>query len=185
MVTGSWARGYSGAPRDAVTAVTQAVHIVPFSLGHFRENERASIAATWDAIYRMFPDLRSRINFGANDINDTRNVMTMDRDLHANFGEFHFCFLATERPNRYRIKRYRVTPASAFLLPEYVELTTHSGSDPLPSPELLRLHAAVAQVLHASGLARFIDDVHEDRDMIRCLAEDGSTPISRLLLAVS
>jgi hypothetical protein len=40
--------------------------------------KRVSIATTWDAIYRMFPDIRSRINFGANDINDTRNVMTMD-----------------------------------------------------------------------------------------------------------
>jgi len=55
----------------------------------------------------------------------------------------------------------------------------------LPSPELLRLHAAVARVLHNSGLARFIDDVHEDRDMTHGLAGDGSTPISRLLLAVS
>ena len=41
----------------------------------------------------MFPDIRSRINFGANDINDTRNTMTMDRILHAEFGEFRFCFL--------------------------------------------------------------------------------------------
>jgi len=72
-----------------------------------------------------------------------------------------------------------------LFLPEYVEFTAHSGLYELPSPELLRLHAAVAQVLHASGLARFIDDVHEDRDMICGLAEDGSTPISRLLLAVS
>jgi hypothetical protein len=54
-----------------------------------------SIATTWDAIYQMFPDIRSRINFGANDINDTRNVMTMARALHADFGEFRFCFLAT------------------------------------------------------------------------------------------
>jgi len=185
MVTGSWARGYRDAPEDAVTAITQAVHIVPFSLGHFNENQKTSTATTWDAIYRMFPSIRSRINFRANDINDTRNVMTMDRDLHANFGEFHFCFVATETSNRYKIKRYNVTPIVRLALPEYVEFTAHSGLHELPSPELLRLHAAVAQVLHASGLARYIDDVHEDRDMIRCLAEDGSTPISRLLLAVS
>ena len=43
----------------------------------------------------MFPDIRSRINFIANDINDTRNVMTMDRGLHEDFGEFRFCLLAT------------------------------------------------------------------------------------------
>ena len=88
------------------------------------------------------------------------------------------------RPNCYKIKRYKVSYAIRAVLPEYVEFTAHSGLLELPSPELLRLHAAVAQVLHASGLARLIDDVHEDRNMIRCLAEDGSTPISKLLLAV-
>ena len=48
----------------------------------------SSIAMTWDAIYRLFPDIRSRINFSANGINDTQNVMTMDRILHEDFGEF-------------------------------------------------------------------------------------------------
>ena len=43
----------------------------------------------------MFPDIRSRINFSTNDINDTRNVMTMIRELHNDFGDFRFCFLAT------------------------------------------------------------------------------------------
>jgi hypothetical protein len=57
-----------------------------------------SIATTWDAIYRMLPDIRGRINFGASDINDTRNVMTMTQELHADFGEFRFCFLATLQP---------------------------------------------------------------------------------------
>jgi len=185
MVTGAWAEEYSDVPEDAATTPTQAVHIVPFSLGHFSENQRTSTATTWDAIYHMFPDIRNRINFGGNDINDTRNVMTMARILHADFGEFRFCFVATETPNCYKIKRYKVSLGLAALLPEYVEFTPHSGLHELPSPELLRLHAAVAQVLHASGLVRYIDVVHEDRDMIRCLAEDGSTPISRLLLAVS
>ena len=85
--------------------------------------------------------------------------------------------------NRYKIKRYKVS-LGLRPLPEYVEFTSHSGLHQLPSPEILHLHAAVAQVLHVSGLARLIDDVHEDRNMIRCLAEDGSTPISKLLLAV-
>jgi hypothetical protein len=39
MVTGYWAEDYSGAPEDAVKTVTQAVHIVPFSLGNFNENQ--------------------------------------------------------------------------------------------------------------------------------------------------
>ena len=71
------------------------------------------------------------------------------------------------------------------MLPDYVEFTAHSGLHRLPSPELLKLHAAVAQVLNTSGLGQLIDDVSEDRELIRALAEDGSTPISRLLLSVS
>jgi hypothetical protein len=39
MVTGYWAEEYSGAPEDAVKTATQAVHIVPFSLGNFNENQ--------------------------------------------------------------------------------------------------------------------------------------------------
>jgi hypothetical protein len=38
MVTGARAEGYPGAPEDAQTTLTQVVHIVPFSLGHFNEN---------------------------------------------------------------------------------------------------------------------------------------------------
>ena len=72
-----------------------------------------------------------------------------------------------------------------LVLPEYVYFTAHSGLHPLPSPELLRLHAAFAHVLNSSGLAQFIDDVRKDREMIPCLAEDGSTPISKLLLVAS
>lgn len=39
MVTGTWAEEYSGAPEGARTTPTQAIHIVPFSLGHFSENQ--------------------------------------------------------------------------------------------------------------------------------------------------
>ena len=39
MVTGRWAEEYPGVPKDAWAAATQAVHIVPFSLGHFSENQ--------------------------------------------------------------------------------------------------------------------------------------------------
>jgi len=39
MVTGAWAEEYSGAPEDAQTTPTQAVHILPFSLGSFGENQ--------------------------------------------------------------------------------------------------------------------------------------------------
>jgi hypothetical protein len=85
MVTGFW--DGDNAPAGVLTTPTQAVHIVPFSL--------ANISVTWDAIYRMFPDIRSRINFSANSINETCNVMTMSQSLHDTFCKFGFCFIAT------------------------------------------------------------------------------------------
>ncbi|KAA8903642.1 hypothetical protein FN846DRAFT_891052 [Sphaerosporella brunnea] len=171
-------------PADERSIRTQAVHIIPFSLGDFGEAQRRSISTSWDAIYRMFPDIRSRINFSANSINETRNVMTMSENLHPTFGEFGFCFIETERPNHYRIEKHQVTWGVGRDLPEYVTFTAHSGFHELPSPELLRIHAAITRVLHASGLAEAIDGMLRERQMLRCFAEDGSTPVSRLFLGV-
>ena len=70
------------------------------------------------------------------------------------------------------------------ILPEYVTFTAHSGLYELPSPQLLRLHAAVAGVLFASELGEYMNEMIEDRDEIRVFAEDGSTPVPSLLLAV-
>jgi hypothetical protein len=93
-------------------------------------------------------------------------------------------FQLKEQPNRYKVEKYRVPWTTARDLPEYVTFTAHSGLYELPSPELLRAHAAVAGVLHASGMTEVIDDVLSERMMLRFLAEDGSTSISQLLLGV-
>lgn len=39
IVTGAWQLGYSHAPPDGLIARTQAVHIIPFSLGNFTEDK--------------------------------------------------------------------------------------------------------------------------------------------------
>ncbi|KAA8914915.1 hypothetical protein FN846DRAFT_789443 [Sphaerosporella brunnea] len=182
MVTGFW--DFDTFPTAVPNTITQAVHIIPFSLGNFGEVQRHSISTCWDAIYRMFPDIRNRINFSANSINETRNVMTMSENLQSTFGNFGFCFIATSRPNHYRIEKHKVPWDVVRDLPEYVTFTAHSGLHELPSPELLRVHAAITRVLHASGLAETIDDVLRERQMLGCFAEDGSTPVSRLFLGV-
>ena len=94
-------------------------------------------------------------------------------------------FRRKDTPNRYRVKQSKVSFAVEPILPEFVQFTPCSGLHQLPSPELLRLHAAIAHVLNASGLGRLIDEVVEDRELIRVLAQDGSTSISKLLLGVA
>lgn len=54
----------------------------------------------------------------------------------------------------------------------------------LPSRVLLATHAAVAQILHASGMAEYVDKILDDREEIRQLSADGSTDLDRLLPAL-
>jgi len=65
----------------------------------------------------------------------------------------------------------------------YVTFTAHDGRYPLPDEKLLAAHAAVAAILHASGMAEVIERILQDRDETPCLATDGSTPIGTLLMA--
>lgn len=60
----------------------------------------------------------------------------------------------------------------------------HGGPLELPSSILLATHAAIAQILHASGMAEVIDRVLQDAEEIKCLASDGSTDVQILLPAL-
>ena len=76
------------------------------------------------------------------------------------------------------------TVCNAYLPSDgYVTFTAHDGRYPLPDEKLLAVHAAVAAILHASGMAEVIDRILQDRDEMPCLAADGSTPIGTLLMA--
>jgi hypothetical protein len=89
-------------------------------------------------------------------------------------------------PNRYFMKKYRRFPSvyKAYLPNDgHVTFTAHDGRYPLPDKKLLTVHAAVAAILHASGMAEVIDRILQDRDETPCLAADGSTPIGTLLMA--
>ena len=46
---------------------------------------------------------------------------------------------------------------------------------PLPSPELLALHAACAKVAHLSGAGEYVDRIIEDMEQIDVLAYDGTS----------
>ncbi|KAI9785193.1 MAG: hypothetical protein M1839_000831 [Geoglossum umbratile] len=168
---------------DKLTTVnTEASHIIPFSMAAFSDADRHSKSQLWEAIYHMFPNVRS---FTTDDINDTRNAMTICAAFHTLFGRLNLCLEPTATTNRYRVKKYRGFP-SIFnnLLPSdsFVTFTAHDGRFPLPDPKLLSLHASIGAVLHASGMAEIIQKVLEDRKELHCLAADGSTQVGMLLL---
>ncbi|KAI9782444.1 MAG: hypothetical protein M1839_004930 [Geoglossum umbratile] len=169
--------------QNTATVVTEAAHIMPFSLAAFDERDRQYKAAIWEAIYHMFPGIR---DFSTDNINDPRNVLTMWVGLHYEFGKLELCLELTTTPNRYHIKKYRkFSSAYNSFLPSdgFITFTVHDGRYPLPEPKLLSVHASVGAVLHASGMAEYIERILRDRDQLCCLAHNGSTEIGVLMMA--
>jgi hypothetical protein len=164
----------------------EAAHIIPFALGSFRNDvEQQGLNIVWEAIYRYFPSVRSRLHLGLADVNGEENVITMYAPLHHEFGAFHFVLEKTETRDRYRVKTFR--RFSSFLLPclprdGFVTLRSYDGRYPLPDPNLLALHAAIGNILHATGSAERIEKILRDLEGASGgLAPDGSTDISALL----
>lgn len=52
-----------------------------------------------------------------------------------------------------------------------VTLTAHCPHL-LPNANLLETHAAVAQILHVTGMGEYIDNILRERQLIRCFAPD-------------
>lgn len=104
--------------------------------------------------------------------------------IHEHFGEFEIAFEETETPNKYRLINH-VPAVVAIPLPQHATFESHCHRYPLPSPALLKIHAAIARILHASEQAWHIDKVLQDIDDTAVLAKDGSTDISTLLNATS
>jgi hypothetical protein len=57
---------------------------------------------------------------------------------------------------------------------DIVDLRSHSPDYPGPSPFLLKIHASLSQVLHASGAGEVIDNVMREWEEYKVLADDGS-----------
>ncbi|KAF8466344.1 hypothetical protein BDZ91DRAFT_168850 [Kalaharituber pfeilii] len=64
-------------------------------------------------------------------------------------------------------------------------MPAYDPPNPQPSRFLLEAHAAVAEILHLSGMAEYIyiDDIMRDRDHIGCFSYHGSTDIQALIRA--
>jgi hypothetical protein len=51
----------------------------------------------------------------------------------------------------------------------------------LPHPPLLKVHAALAQMLEASGAALYLENLLDEREEMRVIAADGSTDLNSIL----
>lgn len=185
-ITKSWSSNHDFPP-DETISILQAVHILPFALGTFtNDDERRQTSALWVNIFRYFPSLRSTLNISPEDVNREDNIMMMSTPLYEEFGLFHFVLENTQTPNRYRIKLFpRFASLYTPLLPSnrVITLTSHDHRFDLPEARYLQLHAAIGNILHASGRAERIEKLIRDLGETdgSVLSKDGSTNISDLL----
>ncbi|KAJ9198957.1 hypothetical protein DTO271D3_1148 [Paecilomyces variotii] len=110
-------------------------------------------------------------------INECRNAITLNHVLHRNFGKFRIALDPTETEIEYNVLKFRATSFAKLFISSNNEVifTQHEPRYAMPSPELLRIHAIIAKVLHASGQAEYIDKILQDRDNMGVLATDGSS----------
>ncbi|TFK53841.1 hypothetical protein OE88DRAFT_1656216 [Heliocybe sulcata] len=160
-------------------ASTECAHIVPASTYFHvktdnldqdpnKENYAASVLA-----------VLMRFGYNVDKLNNTNvhslsNVMTLEKSTHDFFDQLRLWLEPTDTPNCYRVQA---------LDPRYThpgrQLVTFSTPDPehlpLPSAELLALHAVCAKVAHLSGAAEYLDELDRDLEMSNVLASDGGS----------
>ncbi|KZF20531.1 hypothetical protein L228DRAFT_284497 [Xylona heveae TC161] len=185
VVTGYFDHTYAmdEAPRHLSNAVpTQVAHIMPFVLGHVPEELKLERAKLWEALYTCFPRLGSILD--PTKINHPSNALTLIPVIREQFGEFNLALESTERPNVYYIKTYPHFPQPyiRLFLPRNRLVTLRTDTDiPQPSKDLVETHAAIAQILSASGMGETIDDLLAKLDDMTTLARDGTSRIEDLL----
>lgn len=62
-----------------------------------------------------------------------------------------------------------------------VRVESHDDRFPLPDKAILAAHAAIARILHLTGMEEEIDEELRDFEDLDCLAEDGSTDLSSVV----
>lgn len=183
VVTGLFDEDSLDTSNNSPSTYTDCVHIIPFSLASWStESEGYAKDIIWTNLIRHFPTIQA-INFNRENINDTTNAMTMSSELHRSFGRFDFSFEETSQLHKYRIQNYR--PRLRLHLPRTVQFNWYDQRYDLPRPELLKVHAIIARIFHASGAAEQIDKALRDLGEHCVLAKDGSTDISSMLAATT
>ncbi|KAJ5915759.1 hypothetical protein N7454_010900 [Penicillium verhagenii] len=187
VVTKFWDFDHDSRPADALTSDLEAVHILPFGLGNFREDERRRHALIWNCLYRYFPAIRNLLQRSNENVNRVDNVMMLTASLHSEFGRFNLVLEESTVSGRYRVKtlpQFR----NSFLrphMPEFVTLESPDSRYPSPNSVFLALHASIGNILHASGRGEIMEKIlkHLGGDGGHALARDGSTNVEELLSA--
>ncbi|RMD40204.1 hypothetical protein DV735_g4920, partial [Chaetothyriales sp. CBS 134920] len=112
------------------------------------------------------------------EIDRTRNAVTLTQEFHDMFGRFEVYFeLQSSETHTYRIDYLGEDYMRPPILPiqRTLFLSDTRTIDP-PSQRLLAIHAAIARILHMSAAGYYIDRILDDLDKPAVLS-DGSTPL--------
>ncbi|KAH9955466.1 hypothetical protein BC827DRAFT_1347593 [Russula dissimulans] len=157
---------------------TECAHILPESTffgvkpksdNNLKLDYSASVLAV---LHRFNSDIRG---FNGEKVHSLINVITLDHSIHDPFDRLGLYFEAMPQENRYEVRSlYRLK-----LHPHMRQFVTFSTTDaehlPVPSRELLALHATCCTVAHFSGAAEYIDRTYLDEEETGVLASDGTS----------
>ncbi|KAJ3731422.1 hypothetical protein DFJ43DRAFT_1132519 [Lentinula guzmanii] len=156
-----------------LTVHLKCAHIVPDST-YFdvEQTKKKGYSASVLAVLKRFGYDVELIH--SDKVHSLFNIMTLSYDVHDAFDRLELWLEATNQANR-----YRVLTASKFLvpggLPQFIEFTSSYPKLPLPSPDLLALHAICAQVAHLSGAGQYVEQLDRDVEELCVLAADGQS----------
>ncbi|XP_006458932.1 hypothetical protein AGABI2DRAFT_115898 [Agaricus bisporus var. bisporus H97] len=103
------------------------------------------------------------------------NAITMGKDVHDAFDRLELYFEATPVKNRYLVKSLTRRPLPLRIYDYVTFSTSNPRTLPVPSAELLALHATFCKVAKFSGSGEYIDAVYEDPEETGVLATDGTS----------
>ncbi|QRV97882.1 HNH endonuclease [Ceratobasidium sp. AG-Ba] len=169
--------GLVSLPAGATTKYTEVAHIIPFSLAARNQSAQRDRANVWMAL-NTFSGIDLIGELGGSNINRVGNAFTLTHDEHINFGLMHFWFEKQgDDQHTYILCGDEEARQVGIPVNQHITFSCHSGDHALPDPRSLAVHAACAQVIHASGIAEHIDNVIRRWEEEPHLASDGSSDL--------
>ncbi|EPQ61265.1 hypothetical protein GLOTRDRAFT_14416, partial [Gloeophyllum trabeum ATCC 11539] len=158
---------------------TECAHIAPEPI-YFNVNIDGSDQASNKRDYpALVLTALPRFGYDVDKLSDPKahslyNVMTLQHDVHNGFEGLQLWFKETDTANCYSVKVAK--PGFGHGTRERVMFSTPDPERlPLPSPQLMVLHATCAKVANLSGAAECLDKLDRDLQTMSTLADDGGS----------
>ncbi|EPQ57615.1 hypothetical protein GLOTRDRAFT_120712 [Gloeophyllum trabeum ATCC 11539] len=159
---------------------TECAHIVPESTYFNVNTDNSQEASSKKDYVASVLTVLSRFGYDVDKLNGPKvhslyNVMTLEHNVHNRFDRLQLWLEETMEQDMANC--YRVTAVRSGFTPMMRERVMFTTPDPerlpLPSPQLLALHAACAKVANLSGAADYLDKLDRELETTDVLACDG------------